>query len=217
MSVLYDNKAYYTQNGVSATKTSESDGQKVNEFLKELKIYLGHFPQSILDTLRMEVGFSIHILKSLPGGKAGFAVFQPYGSYRMVLDVDTNLVDKILYHETFHLMDRYMYWQNGGSDAFPEWESLNPDAFVYGTTTSTYTWIDKMSNIEDIAFVSTYSKTNVLEDRADLFADLMFRSTKKTFMNTGYGINKKALYLDSIITKYFGNIPNARWKRWISY
>ncbi len=216
VSVLYDSKAFYTENGISATKTTEVDGEAVNKTLIAIKSALQNIPQSILDTMRLDNGYSIHILKQLPGGQSGLAVFSPYGSQRMIIDSDLTLTERIVYHETFHLMERYIYHKNGQANAFTNWEKYNPVGFTYGGGGSTYTSYDKATNKEQIAFVSVYAKTSDMEDRAELFADLMFRTRKYDYMNEGYATNEKAKYLDQVIDQYFGNIPGAYWERWIT-
>ncbi len=217
ISVLIDDKAHYNHYGESATQTTESDGEVVYEALLSIKTALSNMPQSILDTLREERGFHIHLLKNIPTGVAGLAVFSPMSSQKIVIDADLLLVERIVYHEIFHIMDRYMYWENEQKEAFANWENYNPIGFKYGTESTLYTQYDKTSPIAQVTFVSKYAKTNVMEDRAELFTDLMFRTYKKNYMANDYGINQKAKYLDQIIEDYFGQIENAHWKRWITY
>ncbi len=226
ISVLYDDEAEYFYNDKKSISTGEDDAEKLNETLKTLKSAIGNIPQSILDTLRIQKGYHILIVKELPEGESGLAVYTS-SKQKIILDVDNRYQDKMFYHETFHIMDRYMKGKNGGTDAFVNWRSYNPTGFEYskydpsnkntiGTNSDKYTYYDKTVANENKSFISKYAKTDEEEDRAEIFADLMFRSRKYYYMESGYGINEKAKYLDEIIDQYFGNIPDARWEKWIS-
>ena len=41
-------------------------------------------------------------------------------------------------------------------------------------------------------FLSAYSKSDYIEDRAVLFSNMMFRTLKKDYYSVGYPINEKA-------------------------
>lgn len=65
------------------------------------------------------------------------------------------------------------------------------------------------------SFISTYAKTNVREDRAEVFADLMFRGIKQWYM-TGTNVNEKAKFLAQQIRNIWGT-NNYYWERWITW
>ncbi len=216
ISILYNEQANFYYNGDPGVKTTSNDAEEVNYSLKAIKTGLSNMPQSILDTLRLSRGFNVVLFKEVPGGSDGLAVITSH-VYQILLDVDNWQQERIFYHETFHLMERYMYLQNGSSDPFPEWNTYNPPGFTYAYNDGKYLYIDESVPIIERAFVSKYAKTNAGEDRAELFEDLMHRPYKYYYMEAGYGINEKAKYLDQIIDKYFGVIPGAKWKRWITW
>ncbi len=216
ISIIYDEKANFYYNGDPGVKTTSADAEEVNYTLKSIRSGLSNIPQSILDTLRLSRGFNVVLFKEVPGGTDGLAVITSH-VYQVLLDVDNWQQERIFYHETFHLMERYMYLQNGSKDPFPEWNSYNPVGFTYAYNDGKYLYIDESVPIIERAFVSKYAKTNAGEDRAEIFEDLMHRTRKYYYMEEGYGINEKAKYLDQIIDQYFGIIPGAKWKRWITY
>ncbi len=216
VSILYDDKANFYYNGVAATKTSELDAEELNSSLKAIERGLKKMPQSVLDTLRLSNGYNILLFKELPQGQDGLAVITSH-VYQILLDVDNWQQERIFYHETFHLMERYMYLENGSVDPFTNWNSYNPSDFVYGIKNQNYLYIAKETPLKDITFTSSYAQTNAGEDRAELFEDLMHRTKKYYYMESGYGINEKAKYLSDIIEIYFGNISNAPWDNYISW
>ncbi len=218
ISVLYDQAAFYTENYVSATKTSEADGEDVNKSLIAIRDGLKNIPTSMLVKIRISTGYSIHLVKELPGGQNGLAVFSPRGSQRIILDIDNRYQSRILYHETFHLIERNMYWENGGKDPFSKWDSYNPDDFIWNVRSEKYTFYDSTDTpLIDRVFVTKYAQISAMEDRAELFADLIFRTRKYYYMEDGYGINEKAKYLSTVIDEYFGPQPTASWNKWISW
>ncbi len=216
VSILYGNKANYYYNGEASTHTTLADESEINRSLLAIKNGLSNMPQSILDTLRLSNGYNILLFKQLPGGKDGLAVITSH-VYQILLDIDNWQQERIFYHETFHIMERYMYLQNGSVDPFPDWNLYNPDGFAYGYGDGKYLYIDNSVPIIDRAFTSKYAKTNQSEDRAELFEDLMHRTRKYYYMEPGYGVNEKAKYLNQVLDYYFGNISDAKWKRWISW
>ena len=111
-------------------------------------------------------------------------------------------------------MERYLYWMGYYFD--DNWSQYNPSGFQYGNTNFQYVMDYNQSNL-NIYFVSEYAKTNGHEDRAELFADLMFRPYQKYYMNINCPINTKAKNMAIILRKYFPNSTGARWERWISW
>ncbi len=217
VNVSYGKGTYFTDKGISAIITSDEDEVAVNGVLKGINYSLSTLPRSIINTLINNNGYSFQIFKDLPGTASGYATSQVYGDHRIVLDLTSNYQSKLVYHETFHIMELYMYYKNNRNNPFVDWNSFNPSSFSYGSGDSLYTWTDKVSDIADVDFVSDYAKSSASEDRAELFADLCFRTRKYTYMNEGYGINEKAKYLDSIIQQEFGAMSGAYWQRWITY
>lgn len=79
---------------------------------------------------------------------------------------------------------------------------MNPYSFYYGSTGNDFTTIDSRGS-KYIAFVSTYAKTSESEDRAELYADLMYRVYKKTYMGMDILLMKKRKNLLSLFVIFF--------------
>ena len=60
-------------------------------------------------------------------------------------------------------------------------KEVNPIDYTYGDTSNNYVYY--YSNLNNAYFISAYSKTNYLEDRAVIFSDLMSRRITKDYYN----------------------------------
>lgn len=123
-------------------------------------------------------------------------------------------------------MEKYISFKTyGKDDPFSNWNSLNPSGFIYGSDNSNiytvfsynYDLKSYPTSISQVSFISAYAKSAPWEDRAELFADLMFRAYKKEYMENGFGVNEKAKKLSLIIRDFFPNSIGASWERWISW
>ena len=69
-------------------------------------------------------------------------------------------------------------------------------------------------------FLSAYSKSDYIEDRAVLFSDMMFRALKKDYYSVGNPINEKANVISNQLEKYFDYLSRSTietWERFIEY
>ena len=122
-------------------------------------------------------------------------------------------------------MEKYIEYKTYNKpDPFANWNSLNPSGFSYGSSGNIYTVLDYnfdtrsySTPISEVAFITQYAKTRANEDRAELFADLMFRPYAKEYMADGFGVNEKAKALALIIRDFFPNSNGANWERWIKW
>ena len=67
-------------------------------------------------------------------------------------------------------------------------------------------------------FLSAYSKSDYIEDRAVLFSDMMFRALKKDYYSVGNLINEKAKLICRQLEKYFNCVSSSTkedWERFI--
>ena len=93
---------------------------------------------------------------------------------------------------------------------------LNPDGFAYGNQDNEYVYY--FSN--PAYFLSSYSKSNYKEDRAVIFADMMFRSLKKDYYTNGNPINEKAKLISKQLDSYFDCVSSSvteTWERFIEW
>lgn len=220
-SVTYGTGTYCYYNYSSCTILT--DETKAFDALTILYNKLTIFPTDFFRTFQGVNGYRMELFDDIPGDVAGLASYEIGDDNVILIDVNQTLIGRTFFHETWHIMEKYIEWKN--SHEWDNWSSLNPSSFAYGNTSSniytsisydydTNTWA---TPINEVSFISTYAKTNEREDRAELFADLMFRPYKKDYMAAGFGINNKAKYLATVIRKYFKNSTNATWERWITW
>lgn len=207
--------------GVASTKLT--DEAKANKALNEIKTGSAIFPTGFFRTFQGYNGFRIILFEHIEGA-AGVASYEFGDDNYIALDINSGFLGRVFYHETFHIMERYISYKTyGQTNPFNTWNSLNPSTFTYGEKTGrTYTAYDlneygKYTTPSSISFVSEYAKTRANEDRAEMFADLMFRGIKKEYMQAGFGINEKAKSLALTLRNFFPNSKGARWERFITW
>lgn len=207
-------------NGTLSTKLT--DEEKANESLKKLKDASNIFPTDFFRTFQGYNGFRIILFEHI-NGAAGVASYEFGDDNFIALDVSNDFLGRVFYHETFHIMEKYISYKTYGQPfPFANWSSLNPTDFNYGDTGIKYTAYDlndfyRYTSPSLIAFVSEYAKSSEVEDRAELFADLMFRGIKKEYMKNGFAINEKAKTMALILRNYFANSNGARWEKYIEW
>lgn len=164
-------------------------------------------------------GFRIILYKSI-NGASGVADYEFWDDYKMILSAENGFPSRVFYHEMWHIIEKYLEYKGS---YFNNWSQLNPEGFTYGDNTNTYTPYDyeyDMSDCQDpsiVAFINSYGKTNEREDRAELFADYMFRASKRNYMQSGYAINNKIKAMASALRNYLPNSAGARWERFIDW
>lgn len=200
--------------------TKLTDEEKVNKALLELKKASKEFPSGFFKTFQNCNGYRVMLFDNI-NGAAGVASYEIGNDNFLAIDVNKGYLGRVYYHETYHIMEKYIMWQT--DNAFSNWNTFNPPGFTYGdTSTKDYTGYDinayyGYDNPSLISFVSQYAKSSAHEDRAELFADLMFRDIKKPYMKSGFAINEKAKLLASTIRQYFSNSTGARWENFIEW
>lgn len=198
------------------TCTILTDDNKANQAIKKLIPALNTFPPNFFKKFQGENGYRIVLFDDIPGNTAGLASYEIGDDNKMLLDVNTSFLGRVFYHETWHIMEKLLYMKNGWTDPFTEWDQYTSTS--YGdTSNNSFTIYDYDSPIDKIFYISAYAKTNEREDRAELFADLMFRAYKHKYMNPGYGINEKAKYFTSIIRRVWTNVSGNYWERFITF
>lgn len=217
--IEYGSETYFWFNGESCTLLTDED--KVYIALNSLQKNLSLFPEGFFYMFQGKNGYSVLLVDDIPGEVAGVATSEMPGSNQLVIDVNTGFLGRTFFHETFHLIDYlfdYMY-DDRSNHPFKDWNNLNANEFSYSGLDyddNSFTIYDSSISNSEKRFISSYSKKNEREDRAELFADLMFRPYKKEYMYEGYGIYEKAKYLVSVLNKIWTNNSKAGWNRWIN-
>ncbi len=212
-------KEEFWYGGVASTQLT--DEEKANDALIELKKKSKIFPNGFFQVFQGYNGFRILLFENIEGA-AGVASYEFGDDNYIALNVRSDFLGRIFYHETFHIMEQYIRYKTyDETNPFDTWNLLNKEEFSYDYNDNTFDYtaydFDSYNVPSDILFVSPYSKTSDKEDRAELFADLMFRGIKKNYMHKGFGINEKAKTLALIIRNYFPNSNGAYWERFIDW
>lgn len=189
------------------------DEEKVKTSLETIQRCLANFPNTFFNAFQGYIGYHLVLMDDIPDDTAGFASYEMPGSNGIYLDVNTTLLSRVFYHETFHMIDRLLTVRNNDDNVYSDWSNYNPTDFSYGDNSNTYTVLD---NEHEPCFISTYAKTNEREDRAEVFADLMFRPYQKDYMKSDTCLNRKAQYLVIKMRSIWGD-HNYRWEKWITW
>ena len=212
--VSYNAESFY-YNGQECTQLT--DEEKANSALNALYKKSAMFPSGFFRVFQGYNGYRVILYDDIPNA-AGVASYEFGDDNKLALNVSTDFLGRTFFHETFHIVDQYIYYKTyGESNPFDDWSRYNPTEFKYGSSGTKYTIYDFDSPHNDITFVSEYAKTNPREDRAELFADLMFRPYKKPYMDAEYGVNTKAKNLALILRRYFPNATGSAWENWITW
>ena len=126
------------------------------------------------------------------------------------------LFEYVLHHEIMHYIDSYISVKGYPIDINKSMNEVNPDGFIYGDESNDYVY--NFTDVKNAYFVSKYGKTNYLEDRAVIFAELMFRTYTKDCYAKNTPINKKANFISSQIKEHFSILKSTEkyyWDRFI--
>lgn len=201
-------EAGYCYNGYCDAATNEED---VADVLSDIKYASSKFPTNFFKKFQGVNGYRVYIYGNIPGKTSGVASYE-FGNDNVLYLNASSFDSSVYYHETFHLIERYINVLGGSFDS-SVWASFNPPNYKYGQAASFYYRGDLNPNDY---FLYEYGQTNEREDRATLFADLMIRGgvckygSYKDYMTSGTPTNLKFKYMVSVINKYFSN-SNAYW------
>jgi len=221
--ISYGDGTYCYYGGGSCTPLYNEE--KANKALTKITNLLKNFPTDFFRKFQGNNGYRIILFDDIPGNTQGVTSYEIGNDNQLFLDVNNDmLLERVVYHETWHFMEQLMLIKNHYNNPFDSnWNHLNPAGFTYpGDSSNTYTPYDPDRYSpgfpkENMAFVSTYGKTGPKEDRAEIFADLMFRGYKQNYMYAGYGINEKAKVMMQEVRKIWTNSPSAAWEKYITW
>lgn len=221
--VSYGDGTYCYYAGSSCTPLYNEE--KANKALTTITNLLEKFPNDFFRKFQGNNGYRIVLFDDIPGNTQGVTSYEIGNDNQMFLDVNNGmLLERVIYHETWHFMEQLILIKNNYNNPFDSnWNQLNPNGFSYsGDSSNTYTPYDSNRYspgfpIANIAFISVYGKSSAQEDRAEIFADLMFRGYKQTYMQIGYGINEKAKAMMQEVRKIWTDSPTATWEKYIAW
>ena len=221
--ISYGDGTYCYYAGSSCTPLY--DEEKANQALTKITNLLKNFPTDFFRKFQGNNGYRMILFDDIPGNTQGVTSYEIGNDNQLFLDVNNDmLLERVVYHETWHFMEQLILIKNNYNNPFDgNWDHLNPAGFTYpGDSSNTYTPYDSNRYNPgypkgNTAFISAYGKTSAREDRAEIFADLMFRGYKQNYMQTGYGINEKAKVMMQEVRKIWPNSPSATWEKYITW
>lgn len=190
------------------------DDNEINKYLKEVESTLKKYPNGFFKEMKdNNVSLRIYIVNKIDGGHSGMTDGRNQSNITVTIGTaGTNLFEYTLHHELMHYIDIYMRQKDPTLNLAEIMKLYNPEGFTYGDTSNEYVYF--FTSVDNAYFLSTYGKTNYLEDRAVLFSDMMSRTTKRPYYNDGTPINKKAKLINDQLHKYYNCVSKSAKEHW---
>ena len=190
------------------------DDNEINKYLKEVESTLKKYPNGFFKEMKdNNVSLRIYIVNKIDGGHSGMTDGRNQSNITVTIGTaGTNLFEYTLHHELMHYIDIYMRQKDPTLNLAEIMKLYNPEGFTYGDTSNEYVCF--FTSVDNAYFLSTYGKTNYLEDRAVLFSDMMSRTTKRPYYNDGTPINKKAKLINDQLHKYYNCVSKSAKEHW---
>lgn len=214
----------------------EIDGKYLNSYANPTKLYddevirynllkienaLNKYPNSFFSEIKNKwKPVSIYLVDNINGYAAGLADNNNNNTI-IILIVATHsstssILENTIHHEMMHVIDCYFTSKGIYSSYFLEQSMMqfNPEDFSYGTQSNRYVYF--LDN--PYYFISKYSKSNYKEDRAEIFANLMFRSNTPDCFKFENPVKEKAKIITKQINQNFNSAisGNNRWDRFVN-
>lgn len=119
----------------------------------------------------------------------------------------------VLHHEFFHLVD---YADDGVVYGDDKWSALNPDTFSYGTGGRNAQSNRDTSKLTDQypGFLNHYSTTGVEEDKAEIFANLIVRTSHvERVILTDPVLDTKVKRMKKLLHDFSSDVDESFWKK----
>lgn len=209
-----DEMDYYSMNGY--TRQIIEDDNEINKYLIEIDKALAKYPEGFFKEMKnFNMPATIYLVKSISGNVSG--VTDAHIKTNIIIMIEPSLLfEYVLHHEIIHYIDSYISVKGYPIDINKSMNEVNPDGFIYGDESNDYVY--NFTEVKNAYFVSKYGKTNYLEDRAVIFAELMFRTYTKDCYAKNTPINKKANFISSQIKEHFSILKSTEkyyWDRFI--
>lgn len=214
----------------------EIDGKYINSYANPTKLYddeiirynllkienaLNKYPNSFFSEIKNNwKSVSIYLVDNINGYAAGL-VDNNNNNTIIILIVATHsstssILENTIHHEMMHVIDCYFTSKGIFSSYLLEQSMMqfNPEDFSYGTQSNRYVYL--LDN--PYYFISKYAKSNYKEDRAEIFANLMFRSNQPDCFKFENPIKEKAKIITKQINQNFNSAisGNNRWDRFVN-
>lgn len=204
--IAYKNElGNYTINGYGSDKLN--DDNKINNCLGEIDKTLKNYPNGFFKEMKdYGMPLTIYLVNSISGNVSGLTDAKDKNDIKIMI-APASLFENTLNHELMHYIDSYIKVKGYPIDINNTMKDVNPVGFTYGDTSNEYVYY--FTSVDNAYFLSSYGKTNYLEDRAVIFSDLMTRTFTKDYYANGTPINKKAKLISLQIKEHFNTLSNT--------
>ncbi len=193
----------------------------IRQELTLLEQRLSQYPEGMLtDTASHFTGIRLCLVRSLTGtaesgsteSAAGLQFLDGTDAYLVLAAGDTS--QQALYHQLFHLMETHILTQ---SNAFDQWDELNPSGFSYDYDYQANAQRDSGVYLEGEyrAFVDTFSMSFPKEDRARIMEYAMLPGQEELFQTAT--MQAKLLALCQGIREAYGLEKSSESYIWEQY
>ena len=193
------------------------DDEKINKILNAIDSSLKKYPNNFFFEISKKwKPLTIFLVEKINGYAAGLTDNRNDNTVVILINTEGLLFESTLHHEMMHYIDCYLANIIGANALEESMKPYNPEGFVYGLQTNEYVYYYSTPAY----FLSAYSKSNYKEDRAVIFADMMFRSLKKDYYTQGNPINEKAKLISSQLDRYFDCVSDSikeHWEKFIEW
>jgi hypothetical protein len=146
------------------------------------------------------------------GSIVGLAVFAPATIlFRFPPGITTQGDERqTVHHEILHFID---FRQDGSTGADPEWEKLNPWGSVYGKEHFAPTFFTRTFDETLKGFPSTYARTNVADDKAEVYGWLVVQqAAMRRRAGTDTWLRKKIERIEKDLAAFCPGMDARWWK-----
>lgn len=198
------------------------DDEVISYNLTKIEDALKKYPKSFFSEIKNKwKPISIYLVDYI-NGYAGGVTDNNNSSTLVILIVATHspkssILENTVHHELMHAIDCY-FTSKGIYSSYTLEQSIakyNPEGFSYGVQDNKYVYL--LDN--PYYFVSKYAKSAYNEDRAEIFSNLMYRSTAPAYLKAGQPINEKAKVITNQINQNFNSASsgNNRWDKLVAH
>ena len=219
VSIAYkDELGDYYMNGYPRP-VKQTDDSTIYSYLQRIENVLNKYPTNFFKEIKnTRMNLTIYMVKSIDVGVAGLTSSSNRSNVIIMINtISITSFETTLHHEIMHFIDSYISFNLGSGVIENSMVSVNPSGFTYGSTDSSYVYDYYNSSTASTAyFLSNYSKTNYLEDRAVIFASLMTSTMKYPYLNNDTPIYNKARLISNQLRDNFNSVKNSSnvyWER----
>lgn len=219
VSIAYkDELGDYYMNGYPRP-VKQTDDSTIYSYLQRIENVLNKYPPNFFKEIKnTRMNLTIYMVKSIDIGVAGLTNSSNRSNVIIMINtISITSFETTLHHEIMHFIDSYISFNLGSGVIENSMVSVNPSGFTYGSSDSSYVYdYYNASTASTAYFLSNYSKTNYLEDRAVIFASLMTSTMKYPYLNNGTPIYKKARLISNQLRDNFNSVKNSSnlyWER----